>query len=351
MNFGFCNALYGELSVAQNLEKSRALGFGTYETGAWSLLKRDKFDSGRAVQQSHLDDWSLIDDIGQAAADTGVSICCIHAPPPGIKLGDPDFDDNFFIYEALLARMQKLGISLLLHHAGNGKLGEFQEGANQPMWNAIVGSLKKLRDVAANYGVQLTIETGSGLQDLTRPEALKRLLDEVEGLSWAIDVQHAFRPGQWTYPEYFEAVGDKLAHMHVPDGDGFISHGGIPGQCTIDWDEVMGLVRQTGYDGNAIIETDLRALDNILGYYLNMMKEEGISAAQIGSIPYSPPNQYRYGTAAEGNTKLTPVFDRMPGAVITLNENAEEITDIRDHVILTAKKQLERFWNQSGDTT
>ena len=110
MNFGFCNALYGELSVAQNLEKSRALGFGTYETGAWSLLKRDKFDGGRAVRQSHLDDWSLIDDIGQAAADTGVSICCLHAPPPGIKLGDPDFDDNFFIYEALLARMQKLGI-------------------------------------------------------------------------------------------------------------------------------------------------------------------------------------------------------------------------------------------------
>ncbi len=351
MNFGFCNALYGELSVVQNLEKSRALGFGTYETGAWSLLKRDKFDGGRAVQQSHLDDWSLIDDIGQAAADTGVSICCIHAPPPGIKLGDPNFDDNFFIYEALLARMQKLGISLLLHHAGNGKLGDFQEGANQPMWDAIVGSLKKLRDVAASYGVQLTIETGSGLQDLTRPEALKRLFDEVEGLSWAIDVQHAFRPGHWTYPEYFEAVGDKLAHMHVPDGDGFISHGGIPGQCTIDWDEVMGLVHQTGYDGNAIIETDLRALDYILGYYLNMMKEEGISAARIKSIPYSPPNQYRYGADAEGNTKLTPVFDRMPGAVITLNENADEITDIRDHVILTAKKQLERFWNQNGDTT
>ena len=82
-----------------------------------------------------------------------------------------------------------------------------------------------------------------------------------------------------------------------------------------------------------------------------MMKEEGISAARIRSVPYSPPNQYRYGAAAEGNTKLTPVFDRMPGAVITLNENADEITDIRDHVILTAKKQLERFWNRSNNTT
>ncbi|MFM1548809.1 MAG: hypothetical protein ACKJSG_05380 [Lentisphaeria bacterium] len=66
---------------------------------------------------------------------------------------------------------------------------------------------------------------------------------------------------------------------------------------------------------------------------------------------YSPPNQYRYGTAAEGNTKLTPVFDRMPGAVITLKENADGITDIRNHIILTAKKKLNRFWNQNGAKT
>ena len=53
------------------------------------------------------------------------------------------------------------------------------------------------------------------------------------------------------------------------------------------------------HDGNAIIETDLRPLDYILGDDLNIMKKKDISTVQTGSAAYSPPNQYRYGNAAE----------------------------------------------------
>ena len=350
MNFGFCNALYGELTLPQNLAKARELGFSCYETTAWALLKRQKFDGGRAVVREHLEDFSLLDEIGSAMAMTGVGICCIHGPCPGVKLGDPDFDDKFYLYKALLERMKKLGIKLLLHHAGNSNLGDFQEGANRPMWEAITCSLRKLRDTAADYDVELTIETGSGAQDLTRPEALRRLFDEVEGLYWAIDVQHAYRPGFWTFDEYFEAVGDRLNHMHVPDGEGFISHGGIPGKGGIDWRRVMQLVRRTGFDGAAVIETDLRAIQFILGYYLAMMKEEGFDQAQMPGIDYAAPNEYRYGNRVEGNTKLNPSFIRMPTAMITLTDapkSEASAPDIRDLVIVTARKQLQRFWKES----
>jgi sugar phosphate isomerase/epimerase len=346
MHLGFCTALY-DLDLPGNLAKSKELGFSCLEVNAWTLFKRDKFEGGRNILPKHLEEDSVVDEIDQAIKDTGIYICCVHGPMQGVKLGDPDFDDKLYLYEALLERMKRLNIKYLLHHAGNGNLGDFQEGENKEMWKAIVGSLEKLRDLASSHGITLTVENGAGAQDLTHPKALRKLFDALDGVFFSCDVQHAYRPQLWDYDEMFGEVGDRLVHLHVPDGDGFISHGGIPGKCFIDWPHVMKLIRRTGFDGPATIETDLRAFYYILGYYLAMMKEEGIEEVYLPPVEYAPPNEYRYGPKDPGHTKLTPRFVQIPSAHIRLTDRQDHAVDIHDAVILTAKKQLERLWAES----
>jgi len=128
------------------------------------------------------------------------------------------------------------------------------EDADRPDWPEIV----RLLDYAAKFGVRLAMEN---VKDSMW--ALDRILDEVgddpkeTNLGVCIDIGHASQSqdaGRHPVTNYLERYVGQLVHLHVHDTKGESRNHLIPGEGTIDWPDVLGVVESLGFSGAAILE-------------------------------------------------------------------------------------------------
>lgn len=124
-----------------------------------------------------------------------------------------------------------------------------------------VESLRYLAQQATERGMQLMVENIPGL--FNQKETLRRLLDEVPGLGWHLDVGHANLGGSGNLTsQLLEALGDRLVHVHLSDNKGGDADLHLPlGAGTIDWPAIVGALQQHGYDGTITLEVFSLDLD------------------------------------------------------------------------------------------
>ena len=107
-------------------------------------------------------------------------------------------------------------------------------------------SIKEIAPVAAEIGAVLCIEN-LPRTCLGRVSAeMKELIADTPEVMVTFDVNHLLLE---THEEFFDAVGDRIAHVHISDYDRIDERHALPGDGVIDWPYIHWRLRMSGYNG------------------------------------------------------------------------------------------------------
>lgn len=141
--------------------------------------------------------------------------------------------------------------TLVLHPVCFGLVNE----DDRPDWPEIV----RIAEYAAKFGVQLAVEN---MKDSIW--TLDRILDEIgddpekTNLGICIDIGHANQSndaGREAVCNYLERYSGQLSHLHLHDNHGERDEHLVPGEGTVDWPRMLGVLENIGFSGTAVLES------------------------------------------------------------------------------------------------
>ncbi|MGM0510383.1 MAG: sugar phosphate isomerase/epimerase family protein [Thermoplasmatota archaeon] len=139
-----------------------------------------------------------------------------------------------------------------MHPGVYSPIGRYWEGTEE----AAIGSLKRLNEMADDYGLNVAVENMPNL-DVTMgvtPEDMRELLDGSD-MPFCLDIGHAYTSGRLDDFLEFEPVN---LHIHDNKGEEDVH---LPlGEGEIDIEHVMDSL--SSYDGNYVIEN--RSIDDLV---------------------------------------------------------------------------------------
>jgi sugar phosphate isomerase/epimerase len=117
-------------------------------------------------------------------------------------------------------------------------------------------AVSTLADAAEAAGVRLMVENMG--RAFATPEELRPLFEAAPRAGFHLDVGHAHLGRRPDEPNraaaLVEAFGERLAHVHVHDNLG-VDDLHLPlGAGSVDWPEIVHVLRQAGYDSTVTIE-------------------------------------------------------------------------------------------------
>ncbi|MGC9530350.1 MAG: sugar phosphate isomerase/epimerase family protein [Candidatus Bipolaricaulaceae bacterium] len=195
----------------------------------------------------------------RALADAGLR-ASLHAPIHDLNLASPNVRAAAVALGELVDAVDlaaDLGAELVVFHPG-GVPREYVglPGAYEGAWRRLEYALEVALPRAARRGVRLALENkqrGRG-RDLviTGPEH-RRALDRFESLWACLDLGHLHTVGG-DVAAHLEALGDRLAHVHLHDNHGERDeHLGL-GQGTVPWRQGLAALAGAGYAGPVVLE-------------------------------------------------------------------------------------------------
>lgn len=127
-------------------------------------------------------------------------------------------------------------------------------------WNNFVDSVKKCNQVAGSYEIPLVIEPRVG-EVISNTDAMLRSIELVGSKNFGVilDTAHLHAEKE-ILPLSIEKLGPHIKYVHIADNDGRDNRHFIPGDGTIDWEEVFISLKKQGYKGYYSI--DLEKLPN-----------------------------------------------------------------------------------------
>jgi sugar phosphate isomerase/epimerase len=112
-------------------------------------------------------------------------------------------------------------------------------------------SFKIVSDEAAKRDVSIVVENVPGV--FSSVDAINSILNSVPGLGFHLDVGHAFiRRNRFRH--LLSAFKDKLLHVQLSDNRWRADDHMPLGAGNINWDEVVGAIKSTGYDATFTLE-------------------------------------------------------------------------------------------------
>jgi sugar phosphate isomerase/epimerase len=123
-------------------------------------------------------------------------------------------------------------------------------------------SFKILADEAAKRDLTIIVENVPG--NFSSVAALRSILDSVPSLRFHLDVGHAFIRRN-RFRQLLSAFKDKIVHLHLSDNR-MREDDHIPlGAGNINWTEVIGAIKQIGYDSTITLEVFSSDLRYVIG--------------------------------------------------------------------------------------
>jgi len=128
------------------------------------------------------------------------------------------------------------------------------EKDDRPDWPEIV----RIADYAAKFGVQLAVENM-----FNSTWGLDRILEEIgdnpeeTNIGICIDIGHANQStdaGREPVCNYLERYAGQLLHLHLHDNHGDRDDHLLPGEGTVDWPRMLGVLENIGFSGTAVLE-------------------------------------------------------------------------------------------------
>ncbi len=163
--------------------------------------------------------------------------------------------------ERLLQVAQEIGSQWITVHPGYGIGIPTLDWLRAKALDGLRWSLERLLPLAERVGVPLALEninpTGKGSQIvflLDNPTELARLLHEFPSpqLKVCLDVGHAAVADG--FASFWSVVRHRCVALHAHDNDSHDDLHLVPGQGSIDWEQVMSLLAQDGFNGVINVE-------------------------------------------------------------------------------------------------
>lgn len=137
-------------------------------------------------------------------------------------------------------------------------------------WDNFVNSVNRCNQIAEKYEINLLIEPRTG-EVISNSDALLRIIEAVgsENLGVILDTAH-LHAAKEILPLSVEKLGKHIKYVHIADNDGSNDRHLIPGNGTIDWEEVFISLKKIGYNGYYAV--DLEALPDLDQSFLKCKK-------------------------------------------------------------------------------
>jgi len=189
----------------------------------------------------------------------------VHAPFVDVNIASP----NSSFRRVMLKRLKKsirlagqLDAEFWVFHSGlRTGVSHLHPGED---WRLNLQSIRELLDTANRTGVRISVEN--------TPEPFPFILKSVDDftrfyrdlsldLGLTLDIGHANVNGQ--IYDFIEKFAERLVHVHASDNDGtFDSHLEI-GEGNIDWAKVANCLKNIGYAGAVIVESEKKVEESI----------------------------------------------------------------------------------------
>ncbi len=195
--------------------------------------------------------------VGKAAATFGLDVPSISPGLFKIRLDDEQIEEHRGeLRVECLDMCEMLGASMMV------VFPHIREEEDQPddAWpDVVVEDLQETADLATERGISVALETEKPCYGASG-QSMARLIDEIDrpncGANW--DPQNHFSYNGESFRPGYEALGDRIIHVHVKDAlideDGK-RHTVPPGQGEVDWQGQIAALVEDGYDGLMVIET------------------------------------------------------------------------------------------------
>ncbi|MCZ7357738.1 MAG: sugar phosphate isomerase/epimerase [Candidatus Methanoperedens sp.] len=182
--------------------------------------------------------------------------CTLHAPI--LDLNAASYND--LVYEATIKETlwslelaSRLGARLVTIHPG--KRTVHRTPTNED-WDKFLKYLVTAGKRADSLDLDLSLENSMpGISSMcSTPDEMKEVLDDFPGLSFTLDITHAFIQSSNTALSFIEELGDRIINVHIGGPHDGKPH--YPSHMVKGLDKVLSALRDTGYNGDLTMEID-----------------------------------------------------------------------------------------------
>ena len=199
-------------------------------------------------------DFDRLRDLSQQYGITLWSFHLPFSPFEQIDISRPELSaQTVDYYETLIQKASAIGIRYFIVHPS----GEPIEEADRPARIACAKkSLAQLANIAAKYGAVIAVENlprtclGRDSSDMLE------LLSAHPALKACFDTNHLLGEDPM---EFVQKVGKHFITMHVSDYDFLNERHWLPGEGKLDWQSLLAVLREVGYDGPWLYEISFTA--------------------------------------------------------------------------------------------
>ena len=193
------------------------------------------------------------------AVEWGIDIWSYHLPfgPEHFNIAWTDSEiRNLTIrrYKELIKKSSDLDCKVVVIHPSGALIPDEIRGE---CINYATDALGDLVQVAKESGVTLAVENMP--RTLCREAGeMAKVLHMVDGLKACFDVNHLLFD---KHKDFIEQVGDKIVSVHLSDYDFVDEKHWIPGEGSIDWKELIDLLKSIDYTGPFMNEVRCRMVN------------------------------------------------------------------------------------------
>lgn len=155
--------------------------------------------------------------------------------------------------EMILAK--KLGCDVINVHSHCIGMFMRREESKNIMINNYIKSLRELVSYSKKAGIKLMLENAGESSEITRLKDIKKIMANVPGLYFHMDLGHMFIwEGMKGIEECFNHFKKKILHIHLHDNHGEKDEHLEIGKGRVNYNKVYRLLRKINYHGTITLE-------------------------------------------------------------------------------------------------
>ena len=256
------------------LAQAAQAGFDTIDLSLHPMTDEAQVFMQTASHQQVFDHYAALREYAQGL---GLTFSQIHAPlRPAYYADQTEYNENYYqTQERSVVACAALGTPLAIFHMLQPPLERYSEKYQREGEALNVEFFGRMMPLLEKYGVQVCIENLFGITTLptddydyslnSRTQDVMHIIDSYNALfgkdrfAACVDTGHAFVMGQ-DPAQMIRTRGSRVRALHVADNNGRQDQHNAPGQGKIDWTDVLGALKEVGYQGSFSFEADGFAL-------------------------------------------------------------------------------------------
>jgi sugar phosphate isomerase/epimerase len=183
-----------------------------------------------------------------------------HGPFFGLDIASLDRCLSEYSADCLLIGLEatsRLGGGIMVMHTGY--MPQFSRGGRRHWFRNWAERMPRIVDRARELGVRIALENTWD----DRPEVLLHLADSIQGgdIDFCLDTGHVNVFSRLPVGRWWDALGDRVAALHLHDNDGLSDDHLEPGKGTFDFAGLARRVRDSGRMPLLDLEMDLEGAE------------------------------------------------------------------------------------------